>query len=423
MRPTEDESERHRRTRAHHVRILQWNCRGFARRSAELALRLERSQKPSIWLLQETNCVYPKLTGFRSYSAPSITTRSRGRKPRTRKSEDSEEEARGSAAILVENGIPQTQINTANWCNSMREIVAVRTLISGKVVVFVSVYLRPGIKGGHDTDWIEELRDITGNDSLVIGGDFNTKHTLWGYKNNTSGGVRLVEVMESIGMELLNDLTVPTRIADRKTDRDTIPDLTWASPGLNGDWTVQLDPMGSDHLPIEITLENVERKQTHRRVKIIKWDTYRDSMACDMQNPGESSLDLSKRIRAAMKKATLTRSVKRGKPAPDMHLLNLWAGRLRELQRYRKGGKKTSQRIILNKATAKARQYSLQLQRDRWKNHCTSFNERTGLARAWKTFKQMQGPSKCYSVSQDVALKLNLTEDEFAMEAGNVFFP
>lgn len=35
----------------------------------------------------------------------------------------------------------------------------------------------------------------------------------------------------------------------------------------------------------------------------------------------------------------------------------------------------------------------------------------------------MQGPSKCYSVSQDVALKLNLTEDEFAMEAGNVFFP
>lgn len=61
------------------VTILQWNCKGFARRSTDLHLRLERHGRLTILQVQETNCERTKLRGFKSCIFFSIMLARRGR--------------------------------------------------------------------------------------------------------------------------------------------------------------------------------------------------------------------------------------------------------------------------------------------------------------------------------------------------------
>lgn len=94
-----------------------------------------------------------KLGGFQSYTSPLIQLARRGRLSRDRPSE----EVRGQAAVIIDKDIPQTEPDTTDLCKQTREIVALRTFIACSNVTFVSVYLRPGRRGGLGADWIKEV--------------------------------------------------------------------------------------------------------------------------------------------------------------------------------------------------------------------------------------------------------------------------
>ncbi|KAM7290321.1 uncharacterized protein ISCGN_026966 [Ixodes scapularis] len=99
------------------------------------------------------------------------------------------------------------------------------------------------------------------------------------------------------------------------------------------------------------------------------------------------------------------------------------AVRLQALQRYRKN-RTLHLKIKLKRAAAKARQYCKQLGRERWRTHCGSFNARNGLGRAWRTYKGLNGAKrKTRNAAQNLALKLNISEAEMAIRAGELFFP
>ncbi|KAH8031705.1 hypothetical protein HPB51_020084 [Rhipicephalus microplus] len=67
--------------------------------------------------------------------------------------------------------------------------------------------------------------------SLLICGDFNAPHTQWGYGADSPKGKRLAELMDELGLVLLNELASHTRIG-QGTCRDTSPDLSiWSDVG------------------------------------------------------------------------------------------------------------------------------------------------------------------------------------------------
>lgn len=172
-----------------------------------------------------------KLRGYQTYTSPSIRVVKHGRET----GHTPQYEIKSQAAIFVDRNVPQTQLDTVGLCDQTREIVAVRTLVAGHAVTFVSVYLRPEARGGHNADWIAKIAAMAANEALVIGGDFNAKHTLWGYKLDSRRGNAVVDAVAHINLELLNDTDVPTRVAEHNKQMDTSPDLTWAITSLESE--------------------------------------------------------------------------------------------------------------------------------------------------------------------------------------------
>ncbi|XP_042149568.1 uncharacterized protein LOC115311803 [Ixodes scapularis] len=265
--------------------------------------------------------------------------------------------------------------------------------------------------------WIKGLIKLAEGDPIIVAGDFNSPHRFWGYTTNTRRGKDILEAMNTVGLELLNAPGVRTRLAKQWRQKDSTPDLTWASRCLDLEWTPWRDTLGSDHFPLEIKLRHAQGTGYKEKRPVVKWDRFRELLEA------EDDQDVEMSIRKALREAKTEILVKPDAPTPDNHLLNLWASRLRALQRY--GKKKTLRnKIKLNHATAKANRYTKELGRTRWRTHCESFNQRTGLGKAWRTYRGLDGRKRrTRNAAQNLAVKLNISEEELAIKAGELFFP
>ena len=125
---------------------------------------------------------------------------------------------------------------------------------SGTPHILANIYSR-----GCDLESLNKLSSLISAQSelneLVITGDFNSHHPLWGARRSDSHGRAVFEWVEQKGLVLLNDGS-PTRL-DPGRGIFTCLDLTFTSPKLANRviWQVINDNWGSDHFPILISLE------------------------------------------------------------------------------------------------------------------------------------------------------------------------
>ncbi|KAG0443572.1 hypothetical protein HPB47_014761 [Ixodes persulcatus] len=164
--------------------------------------------------------------------------------------------------------------------------------------------------------------------------DFNLPHTSWGYKVDTINVQKLLEDMTRFKYTLLNTPGSTTRLGLTSRQQHTSPDLTWIY-GKTGNlsWHVNIDTWGSDHLPIKIEVDSKRSEKNRRFVHTVIWDFYRRHLkSIQAESFATAMLD-------ALKAATTRSNIPADAPTPDIHLLNLWARRLRALQRYRRGPK------------------------------------------------------------------------------------
>ncbi|KAG0445620.1 hypothetical protein HPB47_013429 [Ixodes persulcatus] len=58
------------------------------------------------------------------------------------------------------------------------------------------------------------------------------------------------------------------------------------------------------------------------------------------------------------------------------------------------------------------------------RSQCASFNARTGLGKAWRTYRGMnKNKRKSRKAAQNLGIRLKMTEEELAVKAGQIFFP
>ncbi|KAG0421998.1 hypothetical protein HPB47_002141 [Ixodes persulcatus] len=323
---------------------------------------------------------------------------------------------RGWAAVGILRHITQAQLDTTALCSTDREVVAARIRHGRTKFTVASVYLRPGTKAvdGEMMQWIKGLIKLAEGDPIIVAGDFNSPHRYWGYTTNTRRGKDILEAMNTVGLELLNAPGVKTRLAKQRRQKDSTPDLSWASRCLDIEWTPWKDSLGSDHFPLEMKLRHGQGTGYKEKRPVVKWDRFRELLEA------EDGQDVEMSIRKALREAKTEILVKPDAPTPDNHLLNLWASRLQALQKY--GKKKTLRnKIKLNHATAKANRYTKELGRTRWRTHCESFNQRTGLGKAWRTYRGLDGRKRRKrNAAQNLALKLNISEEELAIKAAGM---
>ncbi|KAG0423849.1 hypothetical protein HPB47_000397 [Ixodes persulcatus] len=61
----------------------------------------------------------------------------------------------------------------------------------------------------------------------ILAGDFNARHSAWGYANKNARDKNIKKACVAAGLELCNDPDTPTRLAQAMNRNDTSPDLTW----------------------------------------------------------------------------------------------------------------------------------------------------------------------------------------------------
>ncbi|KAH7954514.1 hypothetical protein HPB49_019359 [Dermacentor silvarum] len=266
--------------------------------------------------------------------------------------------------------------------------------------------------------WIRALRECYPNDDFLIGGDFNAKHSQWGYDYHTPRGTALVDATETTDFVLVNDTDYPTRAALHGGQRNTTPDLTLSTADYVKDWRCGADAWGSDDYPLWITLNMGRKCAAGRTVRTIRCDAYRRAFA---EQP--KTAFVRERASHALRMATTETEVRADAPAPDIHMPNLWDARKRPQLTYVENGRRHRDRVRLRRRTAVPRRYAKRLYRERWSQHCSSFNERTGLHKVWHTFKAMAGQRKTRSAISNVLLKTGQSVIQLQDDAARTFFP
>ncbi|KAG0424057.1 hypothetical protein HPB47_000189, partial [Ixodes persulcatus] len=350
-----------------------------------------------------TNSKSVKLSGYKTYTAPSIPRAIPHKKGTNRE----ETVILAQVAILVDVHVPHAQRESTDLCNEAREVVVLQIKHNKTTLTVASTYIRPAVRRGEDMSWLAQTKPRHKKEAIIIGGDFNAPHKEWGYNRSHSRGKALKSKSKELGFVLINEPGTPTRIGRHAKQADTTPDLTWATKSVKANWRTMQDAMGSDHLPIIIELPTKDRYK--RDAPFIRWDKLHEII-----QTATSSLPLDQQIQLAIKAATKTCKVKEVNPNPDLDLLNLWSARLQAQQRYRKAKQNNRFKIKLNIATSKAKYYTKKLKRQIWRRQCNSFNEKTGLRRMWRTYKGMSGKKRNKCTGKNLAIRLGITEEELA---------
>ncbi|KAG0421517.1 hypothetical protein HPB47_002593 [Ixodes persulcatus] len=222
-------------------------------------------------LLQEVGDKSIGLTGYRGFHSPSIV-HVRGGVPKIR----------AQAAVFLKKSYPHQQLDTSMWCTETQEVVAVRTTTGLKKIILLSAYYRP-TNADDDNSWMSQMmRDFHGH-HIVIGGDFNARHSDWGHDDETKKGQDIYEEYSSAGLTLLNDPRERTRVGQSERQQDSTPDLTITTNFTVAEWRWEEDTWCSDYYPITLGVKENGADKRKRESKTVIGNTFRLAVCTEYQ--------------------------------------------------------------------------------------------------------------------------------------------
>lgn len=177
---------------------------------------------------------------------------------------------KGGVAIFVSNKIPFTVIKFQNNFNDKIEVCGILININGKKLSVMSLYRPPNIKATV-TDYVNIFKQMS--HSVVIGGDFNAHHGLWGSSINNHDGSILVDALDYFSNFVVGNNGSATKITAPNIAISAVDITILSSDLVNAyTWNTLCDTYGSDHVPIKISLLEYGIDNT-MVYPITKWST------------------------------------------------------------------------------------------------------------------------------------------------------
>ncbi|XP_077551209.1 uncharacterized protein LOC144164821 [Haemaphysalis longicornis] len=206
--------------------------------------------------------------------------------------------------------------------------------------------------------------------TLLVMGDFNAPHPMWGYKIASKRDKALVQAMGKHELYLINEPGIPTRTGNSVTN-DTTPDLTWSSGPLETRWKCDDADLGSDHKIIKIDVLGPQYKAVYGKARITDWDKMRKHTSErkqeeDAEPSAESYEDWARRQQATLQK---------------------WKRQRRNRKLARRIG-------LLNKEIAV---YAAKLCRENWHKMCEGLQGQLSAGKTWKLLRHLIDPAQSKS--------------------------
>ena len=370
--------------------ILQWNCRSLRHKLVHLRL-LVSYYSPSVICLQETH-----IDDRTAIADVQLNNYQLFRKDRPTREGGV---ARGGVAIYVHLTLPCSGVTL----NSSLEVVACRVKFNDMDLVVCSAYCPSGV--ALDNDELDALHHHFGGRNSVILGDFNAHHCVWGSQRSDGRGRQMMDFIAGSDLVILNDGS-PTRVDDGTGDVSSI-DLSLVSSNLatRFSWATYDDTLGSDHLPIVLSLscDFVRTPSTPKfNYKRADWGNFSRVVKLDIV--GETIDDKVNHIQdciIAGATATIPRTsadcVKRRVPwwTPDCR--RALCERNRAYRRFNRNI--TAENFVLyKKARARARRVIRKAKRDSWRSFVSTITYRTPGSQVWATVNRINGKFKSHRI-------------------------
>lgn len=214
--------------------LWQWNCRGFKQKRRALELTIQDSQeKPDVLALQEIG-IAAKLTGYATYTEVLRC----GRSPTT--------------ALMVHRNLTAIQIDLECDEVAYTFIEILPNKRADQSLFVLNLYSPPKDKSPSASKLMINAYKHAHKAPLVVLGDFNARHSAWGYPKGENKGNKIWETAQGYGFTLLNDPERPTRIGN-SVSRNTSPDLAFVKNIAKTTWENTEMNVGSDHYILTIT--------------------------------------------------------------------------------------------------------------------------------------------------------------------------
>ena len=271
--------------------ILHWNTNGIQHKTFELTQVLNKLNI-DICLINETKLIKKDKIYFANYKM-------------LRKDREGENRG-GGLIILIKHDIKFSQIQSKTTiCESLG--------IKIDNTALFSIYQRPQSKINRD-----EINSLLNScNSCIILGDFNARHRNWGCITNNSNGVQLNNFISSSSANLIFP-TNYTYIPSQQNMNPSTIDLGIVCNINKGIKIETLNELNSDHLPIQITINDsniplIQLTPT-RNTKKTNWNKFQNNLnefinkvsgdALNLENVDEKIETFSEAITESLNEST-----------------------------------------------------------------------------------------------------------------------
>ena len=373
--------------------IFQWNARSVTTNISYLTQHLANN-KCHILLLQSLNVCKAKLPNIPDFYFPPI--------------HQADQKGVIKTAIYIREGIEYSiyQSPAPRNLDNLYSCAATVKINDNATLNIVSVYL---LKGPDDqnTEWLKSFQNS--NDKWFIGGDFNAHSPFWENDCISTTSNRFVENIMDSSLYLLNDGSV-TRVPDISSHRPTAIDLSLLSPMLaaSSTWETFSDTLGSDHVPIKITLN--EKRDTYSSVndKIPKynyknadWNKFESILRnCNLDNINMNDINsMYSELNQLILEAADESIPKCYCLRKNTHKGNIWWSKAcEEAVKFKKAcykeyirNKTTENHAKMKKAKIDCNRIIAQVKRQYWSSFCVSeIHDHKDLQKVWKKFHEMK---------------------------------
>ena len=276
------------------------------------------------------------------------------------------------------------------------QAVAVRVHFGHREITFCSLYLPPGTAFP-----VAELRRLLLElpAPVLIAGDFNAHSTVWGCDHTGPRGRILESFIYYESLCILNTgqrthFTVPS-------GQTSALDLTLASPQLAElfTWSVNEDPLGSDHFPVWIqSKDNPVLCSRPRRWNVQKadWERFQVSVETSFHSgadpSGMSAEDFTSIILDSADQSIPKTSdqPRRSVPWWTKECRDAIRARERAFRRFDRNST-TENAIAFRKARAFARRTIKEAKAVSWHNYVSSLNRFTPTTQVWTRLQRISG--------------------------------
>ena len=238
----------------------------------------------------------------------------------------------------------------------------------------------------------------------ILAGDTNAHSPMWGYQDTNASGDYVEDILNSTNLILLQNKDSPPTFFHRPSGACTRPDQTLISADIQEQcsWDV-LDDLGSDHLPILISIAMEKKKGKPKRKTAwnyskADWEEYRT-----MTRYQHSKIDLQADIHTTSTQFTqailssATKSIPKGNRAK---FSVYWNGDLEEAVNLRKKAwkakrdNKSQENNKQYRLSAKVKLISKKSRRTTWEKTTAQLDLRKDGRKAWSLLGKLSGENK-----------------------------